>query len=80
VVSVRIYPNQVPHSIVRDARRDLVGGVAVGVNKKPAMALPDMVNEEIYMKRGLADASECSSNGNYDRTAGSLALHSFASV
>src|ERR1035441_2004394 len=53
---VRVYPDKIPHPAFRNELGNLVGGVAVRVNKKSAVALADVFDEEIDEQRGLAHA------------------------
>ena len=51
--SVGIYPDEISHPSLGNKLRDLICGVAVRVNKKSAVALADVFNEEVNQERGF---------------------------
>lgn len=55
--SIRVYPYKVAHPALGDEFGDLIGSIAVRVNKKAAVALADVFNEEVYEQGGLAHAA-----------------------
>ncbi|HEY1757924.1 MAG TPA: hypothetical protein VGG72_21320 [Bryobacteraceae bacterium] len=55
--SIRVDPDEISHPALWDEARDLVGGVAVRVDKEAAVALPDVFDEEIHEQGGLAHAA-----------------------
>lgn len=54
---VRVYPDEVSHTRLRDELGDLVGSIAVGINKKPTVAVADVVDKQVDEQRGLSHAA-----------------------
>ena len=50
---VGVYPYEISYPAFGDKSGNLVGGVTVGVDKNPAVALSDMVNEKIHEQGGF---------------------------
>jgi len=53
---VWVDPDEITHSAFGNEPGDLVGGVSVGIDKKAAAALTDVLDEEIDEQGGLAHA------------------------
>src|SRR6185437_14138633 len=54
--SVGIDPDEIAHAAFGNEPSDLVGGIAVRIDKNAAVALADVANEEVHECGGLADA------------------------
>src|ERR1017187_10097346 len=52
--SIRVDPNEVTHSALRNEPRYLIGRVTVRIDKQAAVSLADIFNKEVHEQGGLA--------------------------